>query len=45
LRRFSAADFARLRTARDGGSLNRRSLELEQMLKTKGWTGPYARDI
>ena len=29
----------------DGGALNRRSLELEQMLQTKGWTGPYARDI
>jgi hypothetical protein len=29
----------------DGGSLNRRSLEIEQMLKTKGWNGPYARDI
>ena len=29
----------------DGGALNRRSLELEQMLQTKGWNGPYARDI
>lgn len=29
----------------DGGALNRRSLELEQMLQTKGWAGPYARDI
>ena len=29
----------------DGGSLNRRSVELEQMLRTKGWNGPYARDI
>lgn len=29
----------------DGGSLNRRSLELERMFKTKGWQGPYARDI
>lgn len=29
----------------DGRSLNRRSVELEQMLKTKGWTEPYARDI
>ena len=29
----------------DGGSLNRRSLEIEQMLNTKGWNGPYARDI
>lgn len=29
----------------DGGALNRRSLELEQMLQTRGWNGPYARDI
>ena len=29
----------------DSGALNRRSMELEQMLTTKGWTGPYARDI
>jgi hypothetical protein len=29
----------------DGGALNRRSIELEQMLRTKGWNGPYARDI
>jgi len=29
----------------DGNALNRRSLELEQMLRTKGWNGPYARDI
>lgn len=29
----------------DGGALNRRSVELEQMLRTKGWNGPYARDI
>lgn len=29
----------------DGGALNRRSLELEKMLQTKGWNGPYARDI
>ena len=29
----------------DGAALNRRSLELEQMLRTKGWNGPYARDI
>lgn len=29
----------------DSGSLNRRSVELEQMLTTKGWNGPYARDI
>ena len=26
----------------DGGALNRRSIELEQMLRTKGWNGPYA---
>ena len=29
----------------DGGALNRRSVELEKMLQTKGWNGPYARDI
>jgi hypothetical protein len=29
----------------DGGALNRRSVELEQMLRTKGWNGPYARGI
>jgi hypothetical protein len=29
----------------DSGALNRRSVELEQMLRTKGWNGPYARDI
>ncbi len=29
----------------DSGALNRRSVELEQMLTTKGWNGPYARDI
>jgi hypothetical protein len=29
----------------DGGALNRRSVELEKMLRTKGWNGPYARDI
>ena len=29
----------------DSGSLNRRSVELGEMLTTKGWNGPYARDI
>ncbi len=29
----------------DGGALNRRSVELEQTLRTKGWNGPYARGI
>jgi hypothetical protein len=29
----------------DGGALNRRSVELEQMLRGKGWNGPFARDI
>jgi hypothetical protein len=29
----------------DSGALNRRSLELERLLQTKGWNGPYARDI
>jgi hypothetical protein len=29
----------------DSQMLNRRSRELEKMLQTKGWNGPYARDI
>jgi hypothetical protein len=29
----------------DGRALNRRSVELEHVLRTKGWNGPYARDI
>jgi hypothetical protein len=29
----------------DSGSLNRRSVGLEQLLTGKGWNGPYARDI
>ena len=29
----------------DSATLNRRSVELEQMLRTKGWNGPFARDI
>ena len=29
----------------DSGALNRRSVQLEQMLTNKGWNGPYARDI
>jgi len=29
----------------DGGALNRRSLELEKLLREKGWNGPFARDI
>ena len=29
----------------DSRTLNRRSVELEQMLATKGWNGPYARHI
>ncbi len=29
----------------DSGALNRRSVELEKMLASKGWNGPFARDI
>ena len=29
----------------DGAAVTRRSRELEPMLRTKGWNGPYARDI
>ena len=29
----------------DSGALNRRSLELERILRGKGWDGPFARDI
>jgi hypothetical protein len=29
----------------DSRSLNTRSLELEKMLRGKGWNGPFARDI
>ena len=29
----------------DSGTLNRRSVELEKMLREKGWNGPFARDI
>jgi len=29
----------------DSRSLNSRSLELEKMLREKGWNGPFARDI
>jgi len=29
----------------DSASLNRRSVELEKMLNSKGWNGPFARDI
>ena len=29
----------------DSRSLNTRSIELERMLREKGWNGPFARDI
>jgi hypothetical protein len=29
----------------DSRTLNSRSLELEQLLRDKGWNGPFARDI
>ena len=38
-------DSERTEIFEDSGALNRRSVELEQMLRTKGWNGPYARDI
>lgn len=35
----------RTETFDDSSALNRRSRELEKMLQTKGWNGPYARGI
>jgi hypothetical protein len=35
----------RVETFEDSGTLNRRSVELEKMLREKGWNGPFARDI
>lgn len=29
----------------DSRTLNTRSIELEKLLRTKGWNGPFARDI
>jgi len=29
----------------DSGTLNRRSIELEKLLREKGWNGPFARGI
>jgi hypothetical protein len=29
----------------DSTTLNRRSVELERILRSKGWGGPFARDI
>jgi hypothetical protein len=29
----------------DSGTLNRRSVELEKLLREKGWNGPFARGI
>jgi hypothetical protein len=29
----------------DSSALKRRSLELELLFRTKGWNGPYARDL
>ena len=35
----------RVETFDDSYALNRRSVELEKMLRDKGWNGPFARDI
>ncbi|HET7695420.1 MAG TPA: hypothetical protein VFK57_06910 [Vicinamibacterales bacterium] len=35
----------RVETFDDSSALNRRSVELEEMLTRKGWNGPFARDI
>jgi hypothetical protein len=35
----------RMEVFEDSGALNRRSIELEKMLREKGWNGPFARDI
>jgi hypothetical protein len=35
----------RIEMFEDSGALNRRSVELEKMLREKGWNGPFARDI
>ena len=35
----------RIELFEDSSSLNRRSVELEKMLRSKGWDGPFARDI
>lgn len=29
----------------DSGALNRRSVELEQQLRTTGWNGPFGRGV
>jgi hypothetical protein len=35
----------RMEMFEDSGALNRRSIQLEQMLHEKGWNGPFARVI
>jgi hypothetical protein len=35
----------RVEVFEDSTLLNRRSVELERMLREKGWDGPFARDI
>jgi hypothetical protein len=35
----------RIETFDDGSSLNRRSVELEKIFRSKGWNGPFARDF
>lgn len=35
----------RVEVFEDSTMLNRRSVELERMLREKGWDGPFARDI
>ena len=35
----------RMEMFEDSGALNRRSIELEKLLREKGWNGPFARDF
>jgi hypothetical protein len=35
----------RMEMFEDSGALNRRSIQLEKMLREKGWNGPFARTI
>ena len=35
----------RIETFDDGITLNRRSVELEKIFRSKGWNGPFARDF
>jgi hypothetical protein len=35
----------RIEMFEDGSTLNRRSVELEKIFRSKGWNGPFARDF